>query len=101
MEGTPENLAPRHIAADLRQTAHGCDVHHVHIWQLDEHHRAFEAHVVVDEADLPRMEQIKRALKQRLRAQYGIGHVTLEFESLPCCEEASAPPCHDLLPTRR
>jgi len=101
MEGTPENLDPRHIAADLRQMAHVRDVHHVHIWQLDEHHLAFEAHVVVDEADLPRMEQIKRALKQRLREQYGIGHVTLEFESHPCCEEASAPPCHDPLPARR
>ncbi|WP_161540688.1 cation diffusion facilitator family transporter [Rhodothermus marinus] len=101
MEGTPENLDPRHIAADLRQMAHVRDVHHVHIWQLDEHHLAFEAHVVVDEADLPRMEQIKRALKQRLREQYGIGHVTLEFESHPCCEEASAPPCHDPLPARQ
>jgi len=101
MEGTPENLDPRHIAADLRQMAHVRDVHHVHIWQLDEHHLAFEAHVVVDEADLPRMEQIKRALKQRLREQYGIGHVTLEFESHPCCEETSAPPCLDPLPARR
>lgn len=77
------------------------DVHHVHIWQLDEQHLAFEARVVIDDAELPRMEQIKRALKYRLREHYSIGHVTLEFESLPCCEETSAPPCHDPLPTRR
>lgn len=101
MEGTPDNLDPRHIAADLQQVALVQDVHHVHIWQLDEQHLAFEAHVVIEEAALPRMEQIKQTLKRRLREHYGIDHVTLEFESLPCCEKASAPPCHDSMPTRR
>ena len=100
MEGTPENLNPGHIAADLRQMSPVRDVHHVHIWQLDEHHLAFEAHVVIDEADLPRMEQIKRSLKERLLHRYGIGHVTLEFESRPCCDGTTAPPCHEPLPTR-
>ncbi len=100
MEGTPENLNPGHIAADLRQMAYVRDVHHVHIWHLDEHHLAFEAHIVIDEADLPRMEQIKRSLKERLLHRYGIGHVTLEFESCPCCDGTTAPPCHEPLPAR-
>ena len=31
------------------------EVHHLHIWELDEHHRALEAHVVVDEEHLARL----------------------------------------------
>jgi cobalt-zinc-cadmium efflux system protein len=82
MQGTPEN-----ISIDGVVNAMGCvdgvsNVHHVHIWQLDEHENALEAHVVID--DFGDTEAIKIALKAELERQFDIGHSTLEFEISRC-----------------
>jgi cobalt-zinc-cadmium efflux system protein len=60
------------------------NVHHVHIWQLDEKRNALEAHVVID--DQGRMDEIKRELKQILKDRFSIEHSTLEFEHQKCFE---------------
>ncbi len=54
------------------------DIHHVHIWHIDEHRRSFEAHVVIDGPD--NMQPIKLTLRQRLADNFNITHSTLEFE---------------------
>ena len=56
------------------------NVHHVHLWRLDENRVALEAHVCVARRDLDEMERIKDAVKRRLRDDYGVSHATLEFE---------------------
>lgn len=82
MQGTPEN-----ISIDAVVNAMGCvdgvsNVHHVHIWQLDEYENALEAHVVID--DFGDTEAIKTAIKAELERQFGISHSTLEFEIARC-----------------
>ena len=56
------------------------NVHHVHLWRLDEKRVAMEAHVCVARRDLDEMERIKDAVKRSLRDDYGVSHATLEFE---------------------
>lgn len=56
------------------------DMHHVHLWHLDEHRVALEAHVAVEERDLGSIEEIKRRVKHLLRDEFGIAHTTLEIE---------------------
>jgi hypothetical protein len=56
------------------------DVHHVHVWQLDEDERSLEAHVVISQIDMDKMPETKRRLKEELREAFGIHHSTLEFE---------------------
>lgn len=68
------------------------DVHHVHVWQLDEQHTAVEAHVVTDERDLEAIEDTKATLKTRLREEFGVGHATLEVESSSCGTEKAILP---------
>lgn len=60
------------------------DVHHVHVWQLDERRTACEAHVVVSHRDLAEIEAVKSAIKKRLTESFGIEHTTLEFEFDAC-----------------
>lgn len=80
MDSVPPDVDLDALVAAMEAIAPVLDVHHVHVWQLDEHHRALEAHVVVAEADLAQMESVKRRLKQMLRERFGIGHATLEFD---------------------
>ena len=80
MEGTPENLSSDEIKASLEEDKYVEDVHHIHIWNLDEHRIALEAHVVVTTNELQEVEVIKRKLKETLKDRFKITHSTLEFE---------------------
>lgn len=90
MEGTPAGMDLEALIAEVRGLDRVVDVHHLHVWQLDEQHRALEAHVVIDKDDLERMEEIKRAVKTHLAAHHEIAHSTLEFEFVPCQPEPDA-----------
>ena len=82
MQGTPEDISINEVIQVMEQVTGVSNVHHVHIWQLDEHKNALEAHVVID--DFSDTEAIKTALKTELERQFTIGHSTLEFETKQC-----------------
>lgn len=80
MEGAPEKLSINNVITEMESLGGVESVHHVHIWQLDEHHNALEAHVVIKRRTLPDIEEIKAVLKRRLHEKFHIGHSTLEME---------------------
>lgn len=86
MESTPPGLDPSEIIDAVEAVDAVRDMHHVHVWQIDEQTTALEAHIAIEQADLEQMEHLKRAIKQRLRDDFGIGHSTLEFEFVPCTD---------------
>lgn len=84
MEGRPDDVDLDRLVAAVRRVDGVRDIHHVHLWQLDEQHRAFEAHIVlagrlVHEA----MERLKQGVKDLLRTEFGVTHATLELEFPP------------------
>ncbi len=86
MEGTPEDISIEEII-DVMESVEGvANVHHVHLWQLDEHKNALEAHVIID--NFGELESIKIALKRKIEQQFSIVHSTLEFEIEHCGEAA-------------
>ncbi len=85
MEGTPPHLSIDEVIARMEQAEGICNVHHVHIWQLDEHRNALEAHVVIADSQL--IDSAKAALKTILRDSFDIVHSTLEFELGGCDDE--------------
>lgn len=80
MEGTPEHLSIQEVIAAMEAVDGVSNVHHVHIWQLDEQHNALEAHVVPNKDESEHTEKVKTALKAMLTEQFEVGHSTLEFE---------------------
>jgi len=89
MEGAPVDVDADALVAELQSIAGVVEIHHLHLWELDEDERALEAHVVVEEEHLARWTQIKQEIKLRLGEQFRIHHSTVEFESPG--EEACAP----------
>jgi cobalt-zinc-cadmium efflux system protein len=78
MMGAEDGSETEAVLADLRAMPGVVDIHHLHLWQIDERERALEAHVVlVDEAD---PAAVKRSLKARLAERHGIAHSVLEIE---------------------
>lgn len=94
MEATPRDVDIPTLARELATIEHVVNVHHVHVWQLDEAHRAFEAHVVIDRGSVAEMENAKAAIKRHLRDRHQIAHSTLEFELEPC-EDGDGAPCYE------
>jgi len=86
MQGTPEGISIEDVIHAMENVAGVSDVHHVHIWQLDEHHNALEAHVVVD--DITLIATVKAAIKSELSQRFSIDHSTLEFEEARCEQQA-------------
>jgi cobalt-zinc-cadmium efflux system protein len=90
MEGAPADVDSDALMNDLESLPGVLGVHHVHIWELDEHHRALEAHIVVDDAHSARWSEIKQAIKLLLGERFHIHHSTLEFEA---SGEQACQPC--------
>jgi cobalt-zinc-cadmium efflux system protein len=90
MLGTPGDIEPTALIAELQSVAGVAEVHHLHVWELDEHHRALEAHIVVEPQQLDRWTAIKQELKLRLSQRFNIHHSTLEFEAH---DETACQPC--------
>ncbi len=82
MEGTPEGITIKEVINSMESVEGVSNVHHLHLWQIDEHKNALEAHVVI--TDFSKTEQIKMALKAELEQQFSITHSTLEFEINRC-----------------
>lgn len=84
MESSPHELKIENVIAKLDRLNGVCDIHHVHIWKLDEYRVLLEAHVRIEKQDLSRLEQIKGSIKRTLSQSFGISHSTLEFEFEDC-----------------
>ena len=80
MEGTPEDLSAAEIKLAMERVDSVEDVHHIHVWNIDEHRVALEAHVVVSASEFKEVELIKANLKKMLFIDFNVDHSTLEFE---------------------
>ena len=90
MLGSPEGIDGPAVIAAIRSVEGVTDVHHVHLWQLQEHEAALDCHVVVSEAGFPRFEAIKTEIKKRLSDRFGINHSSLEFETADHAHQGAA-----------
>lgn len=63
-------------------------VHHVHIWNLGEHHRALETHIVPSFDSLAAFEELKLSLRASLTQRFGIAHATFEACLVRDCKDA-------------
>ena len=63
MESAPPEVNVSRITDAMKLVGLVHQVHHVLVWQLDEHHRALEAHVMIDRAMADEFDQVKRQLK--------------------------------------
>ena len=82
MQGAPDNIDIKEVIQAMETIGGVKNIHHVHLWQLDEHSNALEAHVVI--ADFMETETVKQALKTLLAERFGLRHSTLEFEVTHC-----------------
>lgn len=97
MESSPQDPSIESVVTEMGKLEGVKDIHHVHIWNLDEKRVLLEAHVRIDKDDLNRLESIKQQLKEILSKTFGIKHSTLEFE-MSNCDDQPESDCLELTP---
>ncbi len=80
MLGAPPDLDADKVATAMLDVDGVSDIHHLHLWQMQEHENALEAHVTIAEGQWNRADEIKQAVKHRLDHDFAIAHSTLEIE---------------------
>ena len=80
MLGSPPDIDSKSVLSMMRGVEGVDDVHHVHLWQMEESEPALDCHVVLMADAWSRMEDIKSQIKRRLEDQFDISHSSLEFE---------------------
>jgi cobalt-zinc-cadmium efflux system protein len=91
MNSAPVQIDVDELVKAMGDVPHVCSVHHLHLWELDEHEASLEAHVVIDRENIAAMEEVKEAIKRLLAERFSITHSTLEFEldGHAACEQAN------------
>ena len=83
MQGAPKGLDVMDLVEKLKGVEGVMDIHHVHVWSLDENNVNFEAHVNVTDMPVRDTRAVSEAFEGILTA-HGINHVTLQFECDSC-----------------
>lgn len=80
MEGVPPDIKLGEVRSALAAIRGIMDVHHLHVWQLDEHRRALEVHLITQAEGVEGIA-LKTQVRQMLAKQFRIEHSCLELES--------------------
>ena len=81
MEAAGPNIDLPQVQQTLMQIPDIVNVHHVHLWRIDEHLVAFDAHINVRSNEtIEQLEELYQRIEQLLKEKYGINHVTLQAE---------------------
>jgi len=81
---SPEEISLTKIAEKLTALEGVNNLHHVHLWQMDEHDIHFEAHVDVADRLVSETEPLLQKITEVLHENFEINHVTLQFECDAC-----------------
>lgn len=89
MLGAPPDLDTQAVLQEMRSVEGVADIHHLHLWQMQEHEKALDAHLVIDAGRWNNADDVKEVVKSTLKHKFEIAHTTLELE---CSQHACVDP---------
>ncbi len=86
MQSTPDHIDPKALKKAVESIDNIENMHHLHLWKLDDTRIHLEAHVnVTQDVRISEIMPLKEKIEDLLHKQFGIEHLTLQFE-YECCE---------------
>ena len=81
MQSAPDHLDLTLIKNRVEKTPEVLNIHHIHAWMLTDQEVHLEAHVELkSDLKLSQIKEIQHLIERYLRLDYGIAHITLQFE---------------------
>jgi cobalt-zinc-cadmium efflux system protein len=87
MPKTPNGIFLTAIETTIEEVPQVYDAHHLHLWQVDEQDIHLEVHISVADVLLSATAPIAAQIEQALHDNFGINHLTLQFETGCCLTE--------------
>jgi cobalt-zinc-cadmium efflux system protein len=84
MMSTPPDINMNEIQRAVESIPGVKNVHHVHLWKMNDSDIHFEAHIEVDDLLVSRTAEIRKEIEIHLQDKHGITHTTLQFECDRC-----------------
>ncbi|MDD4800829.1 MAG: cation diffusion facilitator family transporter [Proteiniphilum sp.] len=85
MQATPYNINIRDLKEKVEKLPEVENMHHLHVWQLDDEHVHLEAHVnICENLPLSDVQHVRQKIERLLAREYCISHVTLQMEYKGC-----------------
>lgn len=87
MQSAPENLVLERIKSEIESFPEVRNIHHIHVWNLNEREIHFEGHIDLDkDFQLSQTDIVRKKIELLLAEKYRISHVTLQME-FSCCDD--------------
>ena len=84
MQGTPPHVQPEILKRRLETVAGVENIHHLHLWSLNEREHYAEFHVVTTCTTLQEVDVLRQEIAAILRKEFDIHHSTIQFECQLC-----------------
>ena len=84
MMATPGEIDVRELQEAIEAISGVRNIHHLHIWRLNDADIHFEAHIEVDDVPVSKTAEIRSHIQQYLHDRFYISHTTLQFECDSC-----------------
>ncbi len=84
MMSTPPDIDITEVQRALEAVPGVRNIHHVHLWKLNDADIHFEGHIDVEDVPVSRTAGIRGEIERCLHDRYDINHTTLQFECDSC-----------------
>ncbi len=86
MQSVPDSIDLEEIKTQVEQMDEVDNIHHVHVWKLDDSQIHLEAHLnLKSNIDMVEMMSVREKVENLLHEKFGIKHITLQT-GYNCCE---------------
>jgi len=87
LESAPAHAEVPAVRERIRDLEGVVDVHDLHVWTLGPGSHALSAHILIPDSSVSEASALLRRVDERMRAEFGITHVTLQFECQSCGDD--------------
>lgn len=85
MQVTPRHIDIQEIKQSVEALPQVENIHHLHIWQMDDEHIHLEAHLnISQDLSLSKAQTVRHDVETLLKDKFGISHITLQIEYKGC-----------------
>lgn len=88
MMSNPEGIDLNVIKNIVEKIPRVINIHHIHLWKLNDNDTHFEAHIEVEDMVVSKTAEIQKLIDNELHERYEINHTTLQFECDKCDHKA-------------
>ncbi|MCX6154953.1 MAG: cation diffusion facilitator family transporter [Candidatus Kapabacteria bacterium] len=84
MMSVPDGIDIQEMKQEIESKAGVINLHHLHLWKLNDKDIHFEAHIEVNDSLISSLMPLKIGIEEILKSKFDVNHTTIQFEVSQC-----------------